>query len=272
METIIEILSYPFMQRAVIAAVVLGAVLAFIGIFVSLRRMSFFGDGIAHASLSGVAIGIIFGFSPLIVAVLVSAFFAVIIYLLEERTRISADAVIGIIFTAGMALGALLISLKSGYQPELISYLFGNILTITSSELIFVSAIALVIGTIVFFWRKKLLLLSLNEDLAKVSGINPGIYKLALYIFIAVATVLGIKILGIVLVSAVLIIPVSAAKLVSSSFRGLSIISVIISEIIMIGGIISSLVLNTPTGATIVLFGTILFGMMFSFYSVRGKR
>jgi zinc transport system permease protein len=234
--------------------------------------MSFFGDGIAHASLAGVAAGIFFGTNPLATAVIASAIFAVIIYFLESRARLSSDAVIGIIFTSGMALGALIISLQSGYQPELVSFLFGNILAIGSAELIFISIAAMVVGTVIFAWRKKLLLLSIDEELAKVSGVNPDIYKLFLYVFIAVTVVLGIKILGIVLVSAALIIPVSAAKMISSSFKSLSALSVIISEVVMIGGMIISYKFDLPAGATIVLFGSVIFGIIFIVRGAKGRQ
>ena len=253
------------MQRALIAGIILGAVLAYIGIFVVLRKMSFFGDGIAHASLAGVAAGIVFGTDPLVTAVIAGAIFAVAIYFLESRARLSGDAVIGIIFTSGMALGALMIGLRKGYQPELISFLFGNILAIGRTELIFMGVASFVVGSVIFAWRKKLLLLSIDEDLAKVSGVNPDIYKLLLYVFVAVTVVLGIKVLGIVLVSAALIIPVSAAKMISPSFKSLSIISIIISEMMMIGGMAASYRLDLPAGPTIVLCGTAIFSLLLVF-------
>ena len=251
------------MQRAIIAGVVLGAILAYMGIFVALRKMSFFGDGISHASLAGVAIGILFGVNPLATAVIASAVFGALIYFLENKIGLSGDAVIGIIFTSGMALGALLMSFQKGYQPELLSFLFGNILAVNLSELIFISALASLVGFILFLWRRKLTLLSLDEDLAVVSGVNPDIYKLLLYVFVAITVVLGIKVLGIVLVSAALIIPVSTAKIFSPSFKALSILSIIISEAVMVGGIMLSYKLDLPTGPVIVLFGVTIFGLAF---------
>ncbi|MDD4931473.1 MAG: metal ABC transporter permease [Candidatus Colwellbacteria bacterium] len=254
-----EMLQYPFMQRALIAGVILGAVLAYIGIFVVLRRMSFFGDGISHASLAGVAAGIALGIDPLLTAVVVSAVFAVIIYLLESKGGLSGDAMIGIIFTSGMALGAVMMSLRSGYQPELISFLFGNILAIGTKELLLISSLSLMVGIVLFLWRRKLTLLSIDEELAVVSGINPNIYKLLLYVFVAIVAVLGIKILGIVLVSAALIIPVSMAKMFSPSFRSMSVFTVLISEVIMLGGMMVSYIFDLPAGAAIVLFGSTFF-------------
>ena len=112
----LEILQYPFMQRALIAGIVLAAVLALLGVYVLLRRMSFFSDGIAHASLAGIAIGIVFSWQPLATALVLSAIFALIIYFIEKKFDLASDTAIGILFTSGMALGVLLISLQPGYQ------------------------------------------------------------------------------------------------------------------------------------------------------------
>ncbi len=255
----LEILQYPFMQRALIAGVILGAVLAYLGIFVVLRRMAFFSDGIAHASLAGVAIGIIASFNPLFTAIIFSIIIAIIIYFIEKKTTLSTDAVIGILFTFGMALGILLISLKSGYQPELMSFLFGNILAIKTSELIIIAAMSALIFIFLASQQKKLILMSLDREIAYVSGINPDIYRFFLYVFLSIATVLGIKILGVVLVSAILITPVSTAKLLSSSFKSLLALTLIISEIVVLAGLFISYYLNLPTGPAIVICGASVF-------------
>ena len=131
----LEILQYPFMQRALIAGVVLALLLAVLGIFVILRKMSFWGDGIAHASLAGIAIGLFAGYNPLITAIIFAVIFALLVYFLERKTSLSSDVIIGILFTASMALGIVLINLKNTYQPDLLSFLFGNILAIKTGEL-----------------------------------------------------------------------------------------------------------------------------------------
>jgi zinc transport system permease protein len=117
-----EIIQYPFMQRALLAGIILGLLLAALGIFVILNRMAFFSDGIAHASLAGVAIGIFTSQNPLLTAIAFSILFAMLIYFLEKKLKLTSDTTIGIIFTSGMALGVLLMSLQKGYQPELISF------------------------------------------------------------------------------------------------------------------------------------------------------
>lgn len=254
-----EILLLPFMQRALVVGVLLAALLALLGVFVVLKRMAFFSEGIAHASLSGVAIGVLAAVSPLYIALMVSVVFALIIFLLENKYKLTTDTAIGIIFSFGMALGVVLMSFNPGYQPELISFLFGNILAIQTSELYLILIGGILIVIFVLWNLKKLVLLSLDKETAYVSGIHVDGLTLALYIVLALSVVFGIKVLGVILVSALLLIPVSISKLLSNSFKKLLILSVVLSEVIVISGIVISFYLNMPTGPVIVLVGSIMF-------------
>jgi zinc transport system permease protein len=190
---------------------------------------------------------------------LVGIIFAILVFWLEKKTSVSVDAIIGVLFTASLALGVVLMNFKSGYQPDLISFLFGNILTIQYSDILLILITALIIGVFMIAKYRHYLLLSLNKDLAYLSGINLSLYQLLFYIALSVSVILGIKIVGVVLVSALVIIPVSSAKLFASSAKSLVIWSIILSEITMLLGIFLSLALNLPTGATIVLIGAIIF-------------
>ena len=268
----IELLQLPFMQRALIAGVVLGVLLAYLGIFVTLRRMAFFSDGIAHAALAGAAIGLLTRFSPLLSALIFSMFLAGLIYWLEKKSSLSSDSIIGILFTSGMALGIILISLRRGYQPELIGYLFGNILAIRRQDLILIVVLSLLIMAFILSQKRKLTLLALDREMAYMAGINPDFYQLLLYIMLAAALVLGIRVLGIILVSAILIIPVSTARLSSRSFKSLVLLTVLISEGVMIGGLLLSYYLNLPSGAVIVLTGSTIFALAFGASGLRRRR
>jgi len=251
------------MQRALIAGILLAGLFAYLGVFVVMRRMAFFSDGIAHASLAGVAAGVLLSLNPLATALVASVFFALMMFWLEKKTNISSDAVVGLIFTFGMALGVLLISLKRGYQPELIGFLFGNILMIKSLDLWLIGIASVLISSLLFLFRREITLMSLDREMAYLSGVRTNLLQLAMYIVLAISVVLGIKILGIVLVSALLIIPVSISKLISRSFRKLVIRSVLCAEAIMITGIFLSYLFDLPTGAAIVLTGAVLFFAVF---------
>lgn len=254
-----EMFQYPFMQRAFLAGIFLAGLLSFLGVFVILRRMAFFSDGIAHASLSGIAAGVLAGVNPLATALIAAVLFSIAMFYLEKKARISSDAAIGMIFTSGMAIGVLLMSLKAGYQPELIGFLFGNILAIEIREFWAILSLASVVLLLLFFQARNFTLSALDRNQAFLSGLRPDLYQLVFHVILAIAVVLGIKMLGVVLVSALLIIPVSTAKLISSSFRTLILTSIVISEIVVFAGLFISYVLDLPAGAVIVLTATIFF-------------
>ena len=255
----LDILQFPFMQRALLVGVLLAALLALLGVFVMLRRMSFFADGIAHASLAGVALGIIFSLSPLAVALALTTVFAVIIWRLEHSEILAADTVIGIIFTSGMALGVLLLALQPGYQPELMSFLFGNILAIQSSDALLVLMVGVAVALFIAIHFRGLILFALDRDTARVAGVKTNYLHGALYILLALSVVLGVKVLGIILVSGLLIIPIASAKLLARSLRQLVYMGIALSEIMVLTGITLSYYADVPTGPTIVLTGTALF-------------
>lgn len=259
----IEIFSYPFMQKALVAGIVLGLLLAILGVFVNLRKMAFFADGIAHASLSGVAIGLLFSFSPFLMAIVLTVIFAVILFFLEEKKKISSDTAIGIIFTAGMSLGVILMSFKAGYQPDLISFLFGNILAISTFDLWIILILSFVALVFIFSFMKSLTLLALDDESAYILGVKVFWLKLFFYLVLAVSVVLGIKALGVLLVSGLLIIPVAIAKNLARSFKNMMFLSVVFSELIIIAGLFFSYLWNLPTGPLIVLIGTVI--LIFSF-------
>jgi zinc transport system permease protein len=267
----LDLLLLPFMQRAILAGLVLGLLLSYLGIFVTLRKMAFFSDGIAHAALAGAAIGLLTRFSPLLSALVFSMLLAALVYWLEKKSSLSSDAIIGIMFTSGMALGVVLISLRPGYQPELISYLFGNILAIRRVDLALIILLAAVILAFIFSHKRKLTLLALDREMACMAGINPDLYELLLYIMLACALVLGIRVLGVILVSAILIIPVSTARLLSRSFKSLTWLTVLIAEFTVLAGLVLSYFLDLPTGAVIVLTGSTLFSLAFIASALRKR-
>jgi zinc transport system permease protein len=259
MESIIEALSYPYIQRAIIAGVFSGALLSILGIFVVLRKMAFFSDGIAHTALAGIAIGVLLNQQPLLWAVIMGVIFAVAIYYLERRTQLAPDSLIGILFTSSLALGVILMNYKRGYNPDLISFLFGNILLIQSHEVYVIVPVSIILIAFLLINYRKYIFICLNEELAHLAGIRVALHRLLLYVLLAVSTILAIKMFGIILVSALLIIPVSFGKLFSNSARILLAVSLIFVEIIILGGIALSLIFKMQTGPVIILTGTVLF-------------
>lgn len=255
----LEILSYPFMQRAFVAGILIGALLAALGVFVVMRKMAFFGDGIAHASLAGIALGLLVGVAPLPVALVYAVGIALLIYALERSTKLSSDAIIGILFTASMALGVVVMSFLPGFQPELVSYLFGNILAIKTIDIWLIGSLATLILGWLLGWHKQLLYTTLDADSAVIAGISTRTHTILLYIALSLSIVLGVKLLGIVLVSALLIIPAATSRLLSASFTGFLWTSVVLSVLCVIIGLLLSYGINAPSGATIILVATSVF-------------
>jgi len=249
----------PFMQRALAAGVALGLILPFLGVFVTLRRMSFFGDGIAHATLAGVAVGLIAGVSPFMTALAVGALFGAAVYLLERRTTISSDALIGVLFTGGLALGIVLISLRRGYQPELMSFLFGSILSISTADVGVILGFSAVIVAVLVMLLRQFTLLALDKESAWLYGVRAETLDFLFYELLCLTIVLGVKLLGIILVSALLIIPPTIAKMVAPSFKSLIGASVLAGELFIVLGLTLSYLFDLPSGATIILVGVAVF-------------
>lgn len=255
----LEILSFPFMQRALIAGVISALLLGTVGVYVVSRQMSFMGDGIAHASLAGVALALLLGWAPLPLAMIVGVLIAIVIFFLEKKTNISSDAAIGMLFTSGLALGVILLRFFEGYQPELISFLFGNILSVQSLDIVVMATVGSILLILLFVFKRQLTFMTLDPEGGYLHGLSSWSYDLLLYIITALSIVLSIKLLGIVLVSALLIIPSSISKLVSRSFDAFLRNAVLLAVLIVILGLMLSYWLDLPSGATIVLTGTLLF-------------
>ncbi len=255
----LELFTYPFMQRALVAGIIIALLLGWLGVYVISRNMSFVGDGVAHASLSAVALAILVGFTPLPTAIVFSILLAIAIHALKQKSSISFDAVIGILFTTGMALGIVLLQFHEGYVPDLMSYLFGNILTINTSDLWWMAGVGTLIIIFLATARRPLAFLTIDPEGSSLAGIPTKRIDLLLTIMISLSVVLSIKMIGIVLVSALLILPSASAKLLARSFHQFLVSSIILAVIMVLVGTILSYVLNMPTSAIIVLSGTCIF-------------
>jgi zinc transport system permease protein len=257
---IADILSYEFVQRALLTGVLIAAACSILGVFLVLRRLSLIGDGLAHVTFGSVAIVLLIGFSPLYVTLaalpLVVVSSIAILHLTRSR-RIHGDAAIGIVSSIGIALGVIMASLSGGYNADLLSYLFGNILTATQTELILSFIIFTAVILFVVFFYRDLFTVTFDEELAKSMGVKTNRVNVILMILTAAAVVSAMKIAGIMLVSALLILPPVAALQFSLSFKSTIIASFIFSVISVIGGMLFSFTFNLPTGGTIVIFNAV---------------
>lgn len=237
----------------------LALLLAGLGSFIVLRRLSWFSDGMAHVSLGGIAIAALATWQPLPVALVWTMLAALIIYWLERNTKLPSDALIGILFTASMALGILIFETLGTEEHQIEEALFGGLGTIVPADLWMILGLgALILGWL-FAFHRQLTLLGLSEDLARTSGINIQLQTIILYLSLAAATVLGAKVLGVVLVSALLIIPASISRLLTHSFRSYTVVALIISELVMLSGILVANKQDLSPGPVTILIGASLF-------------
>jgi len=247
------------MQRALLAGILIGSLCAVTGLYVVLKGMSFMGAGISHAAFGGVALGFLLNVDP----VLSSIFFCVAsglgIAYLSKKSHIKEDTTIGIFFASTMAFGILIIGLLKGVNIDLFGYLFGNILAVTPNDLYLTLIIEGVVFFFILFYYKELLLLVLDEEMAEVSGIPVSFVYYLLVSLISLTIVISIKVVGIVLVSALLIIPSAAALQITNNFKRALLTAIIFGMVSSVGGLILSYFLDTPSGATIVLFATFIF-------------
>ena len=261
MNTLTELFSLVFIQRALLAGVIVAILAGIVGVMTLIRKTAFYGDAIAHSSLAGVAIGLAFGIYPLFTALIYSVIVALFLPTVRKNLSLSFDTILGILLPFSMGLGILIFSLLPGYQPEMMSFLFGNILTIRLQEVYLILGIFIVTAVILYKLLPQLLMTSLDEEYATLLGLNVKWLQRLYEVLLTIIIVAGVKLLGVVLINALLIIPASAAKNLSSSLKQWLIISPIISVITVLGGIVASVLLNTPPGATIAVFAGVIFAI-----------
>ena len=259
MDGMMEMLGYDFVLRGVVAGVCVAVICSMLGVVLVLRRLSLIGDGLAHVTFFGVALGLYLRSQPVFFSIPVVMASSLGIFRLMERARMYGDAAIGMVSAGGVAGGIILASLGGGFNVDIFSYLFGNILSITSEEMwLSVLLSAVVLGVMVYYYR-ELMSVSFDEEFAKASGINTGRINSILVLITSVAVVLTIKVVGVMLTSALMVIPAVTAIQVARGFRSTMAAAVAISILSVIAGLFVSFFLNLPSGATIVLVNIVIF-------------
>ncbi len=271
-----EILKFEFVQRALVTGLLIGFSCSLLGVFLVLRRLSLIGDGLAHVTFGSVAAVILLGFSPLYVTLaalpLVVLSSLAILHLTRSR-RIHGDAAIGIVSSVGIALGVIMASVSGGYNADLLSYLFGNILTATQAELFLSLFIFCAVILFVIFFYPGLFALTFDEELAKSIGVKTNLINIILMALTAAAVVSAMKIAGIMLVSALLILPPVTALQLSLTFKKTLITSALVAVFSVAGGMLFSFVFNMPSGATIVIFNALfLFVVLLTKKVIQARR
>ncbi len=262
-------LAYGFLQRGLLAGLFVAFACALLGVFLILRRDAMIGHGLAHITFAGVALGLLLNVIPLGMALAVAVLTALGIMKLKEKAGLHGDTAIAIFSSLGLALGILLATLAGSFNVDLFSYLFGDILAIQTSEVWLSVALAAVVVFIVVLHYHRFMYLTFDREAARASGIEVGRLDVLLTVLTAVTIVLGMKVVGLLLVSALVVIPAAAGLQLASSFRQAMALSALFGGSSVLAGLILAYFLDFPASGTIVVFSFLLFSFSFAFKRAR---
>jgi zinc transport system permease protein len=265
MNSMLEIFQYSFIVRGLEAGLLIGIIAPLIGIFLVLRRYSLIADTLSHVSLAGVAIGLLTGMNPLLTALGAASISSLAIEKLRSSKKIYGETALSIFLSGSLALAVVLIGLAHGFNVDLFSYLFGSIVTVRQSDVYYVLGLSFVILTLLSLFYKELVYISFDEDASRVSGLPVKTLNNLFVLLSAAAIALAIPIVGILLISALLVLPAVTALQLRKSFKTTLIIAEIISVFSIITGIILSFYFNIASGGTIVLVMLAIFSAIFFF-------
>ena len=254
-----ELLSYEFFRNALAAAVLAAITCGIIGTYIVARRIVFISGGITHASFGGIGIGYFLGINPILGAAVFAVLSALGIEYSSRKTEIREDSAIAIIWALGMAIGVIFVFMTPGYAPNLISYLFGNILTVTAMDLYMLLGLTLVILSFYVLQFKNILYIAFDEEYARARRLPVNMIKYVMIILIALTIVFNIRVVGIILVISLLTIPQTIANMFVKRFFNIMILSVLIALLGTLSGLILAYLFDIPSGAAIIFFLVVLF-------------
>ena len=253
-------LSYEFMQRALIAAVIVGMISPLIGVFLVQRRLALLGDGMGHVAIAGVGLAFLTGTEPVITALFVSILGALILELVRHKSRSAGDLALALIFYGGIAGGVLLTSLAGGKASTALNqYLFGSLSTVSTQDFVALGIAALALIVILLRYGNQIFAMSLDGETARVQGIRVTAMSVLLTSMAAVTVVVGMRTVGLLLVSAIMIVPVAAAQQLTHSFKTTGLLASAIGMLSATGGLTLSIYVDVPPGPTIVLLALAIF-------------
>lgn len=250
-----------FILRAALAAIGISIIAGSLGCFVIWKRMSYFSESISHSALLGVSLGLASGLDLHIGLIIVGAIFAILIVVLQQRQFLSNDAILGIFSHISLSLGVVILALVGGVNTDYFSLLFGDILSITNQDIVWIYAILILLGALLITFWQRLLLLTLNEDLGVASGLNKLMYQLLFMLMIALTVSVSVQIVGVLLITSLLIIPPAIARVFSHSPVQMLLFSIITSIIAVVIGLSGSMYYDIATGPTIVIALGVLFAV-----------
>jgi len=268
---LIEIFSETFMLRALIVGILVSLCAALLGVSLVLKRYSMIGDGLSHVGFGALAVAYVFNLAPLSVALPVVITAAFILLRISESSKIKGDSAIAIISTASLAIGVIAVSLSGGMTVDISSYMFGSILTMSKSDVCFSISLAVIVVFLFILFYNKIFAVTFDESFSYATGIRADLYNMLIAFLTAVTVVLGMRMMGTLLISSLIIFPALTSMRLAKSYRAVIITSSVLSVVCFFIGITSSYMLETPTGASVVCVNILSF-IIFSLISVIKNR
>ncbi|MBS5433125.1 MAG: ABC transporter [Clostridia bacterium] len=268
MTEIINMLSYHFMQRALIVGVLVSLCAALLGVSLVLKRYSMIGDGLSHVGFGALAIASALNLAPLAVAVPTVIVAAVLLLRLSRNSRVKGDAAIAIISSSALAIGVISVSLTTGMNTEVSSYMFGSILSLSRSDAVLSVLLSAAVLLLFVLFYPRIFAVTFDENFSRATGTRTGVYNTLLAVLTAVTVVLGMRMMGALLISSLIIFPALSAMRLCRSFKAVILSAAIISVLCFLAGVMASYFLETPTGASIVVANLLVFAIL----SLAGKR
>ncbi len=270
----LEMFSYGFMQRALLAGAIIGIICPSIGIYLVLRRMSMIGDSLSHVALSGVAFGMLTGFSPVGMALVFTIGGALLVDVLRQRFRAYQELAIAIILSTGIALAVVIISIARSFNNQLYSFLFGSITTVMQQDLMIIIALSVVVLFAISYYFKDLFYITLDETSAKLAGVPVKWVNLVFIILVSSTITLSMRIVGILLVSSLIVLPVATSLQLARSFKHAFLLAIVFAETAVFIGMFVAYQFELASGGTIVLFAVIqlLIVLLYKYLSQRVMR
>lgn len=257
----LDILDYRFMQLALVAAVFTGLAAPAVGTYMVQRRLALLGDGLGHVALTGVALGLLTGTAPLLTALVVAVLGAVLIEVLRSYTRTSGDVALAMLFYGGIAGGVLLIGFADESAATLNRYLFGSITTVEPSDVVVVSLLGVLVVVLCLVLSPQLFAVCQDEEHARVAGVPVRLYGLLIAVLAAATITVAMRTVGLLLVSALMVVPVAAAQQVARSFRTTHLLAMAIGLVTAVAGVVVSFEADTAPGPTIVVLALAAFAL-----------
>jgi zinc transport system permease protein len=260
-EIIVEMFSYTFLVRAFIVGALVSVCAALLGVSLVLKRYSMIGHGLSNVGFGSLALATALGLAPLSVAIPLVIAAAFLLLRLSENSRIKGDAAVAIVATASLAIGVIIISLSTGMNTDVCNYLFGSILAMNKTDVYISIGLSVVVMILFILFYNKLFAITFDETFAKTGGIKTSIYNMLIALLTALTIVLGMRIMGAMLISSLIIFPALSSMRLFKKFKSVTICSAVISILCFFAGIVISYLYATPTGASVVMINIVVFAV-----------